>query len=258
VSNPPSAEETLYELGWRQGSIFRATLSHRSFGLGVEDEVRPIDLDHELWVVASQDCDLNALTLSDKRPLIELRPGHEGEQPQDWGIRSRRVRLTDEVHVNADDPHVHLSANVLASYASDISVVHPERALAFKTWLGLRYDRPAVPTKAVPLAVAIAEQARRHRDTSLTSEVHDLLVQFDLDLAPPRYVLVAIVAKGADRDGVRTWLAKVAASVPAELGVAQQLQVASKSEASIELLENSYAADVTQITWRSSGPTGAI
>ena len=54
------------------------------------------------------------------------------------------------------------------------------------------------------------------------------------------------------------WLAKVAGSVPAELGVAQQLQVASKSEASIELLENSYAADVTQITWRSPGPTGAI
>ena len=81
-------------------------------------------------------------------------------------------------------------------------------------------------------------------------------MQFSLG-DPPEYGLVAVVLDPADKPLVRKWLADVALQVPSHLGTASRLEAVTTREASLDLLENSYAADVTQITWRRTGPQGA-
>jgi hypothetical protein len=86
--------------------------------------------------------------------------------------------------------------------------------------------------------------------------VRDVLMQFGPG-DRPEYALVAIVLEDADKTMIRKWLADVSLRIPSDLGTASRLEVVTSKEASLHLLENSYAADVTQITWRRNGPQGA-
>ena len=82
-----------------------------------------------------------------------------------------------------------------------------------------------------------------------------MLVQVDADhFTPPRYSLYGIVLNEADSADVRRWLADVATRVRIELGVSDEIEAATTAGVSLELIETSYAADVTQITWRRSRP----
>jgi len=81
-------------------------------------------------------------------------------------------------------------------------------------------------------------------------------MQFNESAAPPQIALFAVVADDADRDAVRMWLADSAARVDSALGVVAHIDVGSKSETSLALLETSYSADLSQLTWRGEAPTG--
>lgn len=135
------------------------------------------------------------------------------------------------------------------------------RRLAFTTWLGLRYDnRPAVPDDLVDLAKKIAQEVNRssRRPTGLL--VRDVLMVLDNSTSPHQFSLYAVIEDPDDEEQVRTWLADIARAVPTELGVPLQLFAATAAGISIEVLETSYAADVSRLTWRpnSSDPEGAI
>lgn len=79
-------------------------------------------------------------------------------------------------------------------------------------------------------------------------------MQFDESVSPPRFSLFAIVEKDSDERDIRTWLAGVALEIPSHLGLLDQIQAATAGGISLELIETSYSADVTQVTWRSNNP----
>ena len=248
---------SLYEAGWRQGSIVEVELPLDTVVLGSSGEAVPSSTSHHLWVVATQDCDLDRAEADDADPGIELRPLFTEDCPTDWGIRSSNLRLTDDEYTKASSPRVTVAPNVLtAAYASgavrrDISFA---RRQGFTTWLGLRYDRPAVPIHLVALAKRISREVARPQHREMGARVRDVLVQFDDSQDPARYSLIAVLDDAAHEDEVRAWLARVSQAVPTDLGVADRIEAADADGIAFSLIESSYAADVSQVTWRRDQP----
>jgi hypothetical protein len=190
---------------------------------------------HGLWVVATQDCDLDRADTGDPDPGIELRPLFTRDPPPDWGIRSARLRLTDHEHAEANAPRLTISPQVLTTILESGAArreVEFARRQAFTTWLGLRYDRPAVPDHLVPLARRISTEVARNAHRTITARVRDVLMQFDEDGDPVRYSLFAVLNGPDDEGDVRAWLARIAFST----------------------IESSYSADVSLVTWRRDRP----
>lgn len=213
---------------------------------------------HGDWILASQDCDLANVPAADNRPTVEIQPVWDHDPPPDWGIRSKRCRLDDTRYVHADEPRCFLSPAVLMRFEGSREAVLPDaRALAFKTWLGLRYDRPAVPDELVPLARRIAREVERRRHRASTRPVRDVFMQFDPASSPPHYSLFGVVESESDRDATREWLADVSRQVPIDLGIADEIEAATADGTSFSLVETSYAADVSQVTWSGQVPDGA-
>lgn len=252
---------SLYDNGWRQGSIFDFELPLNAIVLG--DSGSP-ELDrgvHSRWVVASQDCDLDAARDDDSEPRIELRPVFTTDPPADWGIRSQHLRLTLDEYVISASPRQHAAPAVLTALLTQgvrHRLLQDNRRQAFTTWLGLRYDRPAVPPHLLALARRIGEEVRR-RDRSLTATVRDVLMQFDDAQTPVRFSLFAVLENSSDEDAIRVLLADIGRAIPEDLGLLDQIEAATADGIAFSTIENSYAADVTQITWRPNrtGPEGA-
>lgn len=249
---------SLYDQAWRQGTIFNAALPLDSVILGEASGLPERRLStHSRWVVASQDCELDQTEAAHPEPTIELRPVFTEDPPQDWGLRSYRLRLTDEDYVHSASPHTHVSAALLTALKADgaaISEITFGRRQAFTIWLGKRYDRPAVPPGLVPLAREISKVVTARRNRPQGTRVRDVLMQFDDSSRPVRYSLFAILESDADYDEVRAWLSDVSQEVPTELGVADEIEAAPPSGISFQLIQDSYSADVTQVTWRPNNP----
>jgi hypothetical protein len=248
---------SLYEAGWRQGSIVIATLPFDAVVLDPSGQVLREHRDHGRWAVASQECDLDLTNTDDPSPTIELRAVHTDDPPNDWGLRSARFRLTDLEYVIADDARTHVSAAVLTALlaaGAERREPMPARSRAFAIWLGLRYDRPALEPHLVPLAKRIADEVRRRQGRPTAARVRDVLMQFDDSSEPVRFSLFAVVDDEQDAGAVREWLAGIASRVPAELGIGDELEAAPAERISLQLIEQSYAADVTQLTWRPGQP----
>jgi hypothetical protein len=116
-----------------------------------------------------------------------------------------------------------------------------------------------LPPERIPLARRIAEEVRRRQGRPVAARVRDVLMQFDENTEPVRYSLFAVVEQENDEEAVREWLAGIASRVPVELGIGDELEAAPAARISLQLIEQSYAADVTQLTWRPGQrePTGA-
>jgi hypothetical protein len=253
---------SLYEAGWRQGSIFVGTLPFDAVVVDAAGQVVRQQGEHSRWAVATQECDLDLTEPDDTQPTIELRAVHVDDPPQDWGLRSWRFRLTESHHVVSQDPRLSVSAAVLtAVLAAGAERLNPTvtRSRAFAIWLGLRYDRPALPPELVPLAKRIADEVLRRQGRVVAARVRDVLMSFDESTDPIRYSLFAVLEDEVDEEPVREWLAGIAARVPPELGIADQFEAAPAERISLQLIEQSYAADVRRLTWRQNDPepTGA-
>lgn len=247
----------LHTDGWRQGSMFTGTLPATALSVR-EGEVHAEVFEFSRGVVCMQDCDLRATPLDAEQPTIELRPVLDDSPPADWGIRSRRLRLADNAYVDADTPRCFVSPTLLTHFRSDrLPAVTPARTRAFKTWLGRRYDRPAVPDHLVDLARDIAKRCAGRSGRPTGEQVHDVLMQFDDAADPARVALFAVVTDDADKDTIRTWLGDAARRIRTDLGVVARIEVGTRAETSLHLLETSYAADLSQLTWGGEEPIGA-
>ena len=177
--------------------------------------------------------------------------------PDGLGIRSAKLRLTDREYVEANSPRVTVAPNVLtaalepAATRRDLSFA---RRQGFTTWLGLRYDRPAVPEHLVSLAQRIGKEVARPEHRTIAARVRDVLMQFDDADNPVRYSLFAVLDDPADEQDVRAWLARVSQAVPTDLGVANKIEAADASGIAFSTIETSYAADVSLVTWRREQP----
>jgi hypothetical protein len=248
---------SLYARGWRQGSILVAELPLDAVVLSLERLPGRQQGSHDRWVLASQDCDLDQTDVEFEEPTIELRPVYQEDAPTDWGIRSARVLLTESEYVVSTSPRTIVAAAAISALVDAGAQRHDipaERRQAFKTWLGLRYDRPAVPPSLVPLAKRIAGEVQRPGRRPIGRRVRDVLMQFDTDDDPVRFSLFAVLEDDQDEEAVREWLAAIAQAVPIELGIGDEIEAATAARISLHLIETSYAADVTQLTWRPGQP----
>lgn len=248
---------TLHDLGWRQGSVFEADLKVLTYGFE-DGHCTPIEVAYELWVVTSQDCDLHALESDAHDVVVEISPAVPAKSQLGWGIRSRELRLSDEIYVEAEAPRLRLSPQALCVFSYAMRpALEGGRATAFKTWLGRRYDRPAVPTELVPLAHEIAKQVKATRTPELADACHDVLFAVR-DGDPPRYELTAVTVSSSDAAAIEHWLVQAALLIDPSLGVMDSPPVAlTKAELSLDVLENSYSANLSDITWKKWDPKGA-
>lgn len=247
---------SLYNEGWRQGTVFRAQLSLDS--LVLDGSGKPIrnSTDHDLWVVATQDCDLVLAETDQNFACIEIRPVFTENPPQVWGLRSRKLRITNQYYVESSSPRSIISPAALQvslSTGGFCEAISEGRRMAFKIWLGLRYDRPAVPDHLSTLAKSIGNALTRSQNP-VSDSVRDVLMEFDDSEEPFKYSIFAIIEDQVSRDSVKAWLAEMTWRIPVELGVPKRVEVETADMFSIALLENSYSADVTQLTWRGSSP----
>ncbi len=77
---------SLYEAGWRQGSIVVATLPFDAVVLDPSGQVVRELRDHGRWAVASQECDLDLTNIDDPAPTIKLRAVHTDGPPTIGGF----------------------------------------------------------------------------------------------------------------------------------------------------------------------------
>ena len=252
---------SLYEAGWRQGSIVEADLPLDAIVLGtVSGRPERCEGEHGLWVVASQDCDLDQSETDDGTPRVELRPVFVEDPPADWGIRSWRCLITEDEYVVSASPRPLVSPAVLTALlrqGDNRRTIDDIRRPAFTKWLGLRYDRPAVPPELLPLARRIADAVAKRRHRPVTQRVRDVLMQFDDSTEPVQFALIAVLDDPGDEANVREWLEQIGRAIPSSLGVAYRIDAKPSTGISLQLIESSFAADVTQLTWRpgSPGPT---
>ncbi len=239
----------LYSLGWRQGTKFSASLT--AVVVGREDT------QFSTWVVCTQDCDLANADSDSIETIVELRPVLSDSPPQDWGIRSRRLLLQPGEFVDANSPRVLITAAKLA----ELGILHgnelPESRLrALKTWLGRRYDRPAVPEHLVALAREVSKRCESKEGRPTAQKIHDVLMQFDDIPDPPHVALFAVIAEGADPEPVLKWLANAASKIDTGLGVVAHIDVGTRAQTSLLLVETSYSADLSQLMWGGQEPSG--
>jgi hypothetical protein len=237
-------------------------------GIRIDPDGKPTaDRDvHPLWLVVEQDCTLAWGTAADQvEPTVELRPVLTDAPPHDQGVRSAKFSLGDG-YLFAASPRQMVSPALLAAakeQGRQRGAVTPDVARALKTWLGLRYDRPAVPQVFVPIYKELSGRVRK-RNHRLRDRVRDVLVSFmQAEDGGRLFDLVAVLPADTDltpeeRGDVEDWLSDVCLDLPTSLGLATHIGVATTAEISIDFLENSYALDVSYVSWpaKGSGPRG--
>lgn len=250
--------QSLYTAGWHQGTIVTgpfvaAWLDADESGRGPTTRT----LTFERGVICTQNCDLSACdSMSDEFP-IEIRRVQSADTPNDWGIRSRNLRLSSTEHVNAEDPRSFVTPRFLTAECKNEKSVQDGRAVALKTWLGLRFDRPAVPEHLVEPAREVARRFGSRSGRAAAAQVHDVLMQFDDSKNPPHVALFAVIEDGIDHFEIRKWLADAAKRVNTDIALVAHIDVATRSGTSLALVESSYAADLSQVTWTGAEPSGS-
>lgn len=220
---------------------------------------------HRRWVIVDQDCDLAWKATTGSSYLVELKPVLTEHPPAEWGIRSASFRLTEDSYLHWDVPSLRVSPEVVLQHAVRVNpALADEHVVRLKTWLGHRYDRPAVPEPYVALAKLLAGEfgAKRHRAAG--HSIRDILVQFDVAAnGTTSFELVAVVPQDVPdglRDDIETWLAEAALKVPPTLAVASAFDVRGDNEISLAFVEQSYSLDLSTVSWprKTPGPVGAI
>lgn len=254
---PEDDSSSLYSEGWRRGSAFAGTLPLRYVVLK-DGSPYPVEVDHPEWVVVAQDCDLVRLPSDGADRLVEVRPLYREDPPADQGIRSRRFLIDGGRYLDADAPRTFVTPELLSTFSPNREAdLSDDNLRALTKWLGLRYDRPAVPQEVEALAKAISHEVARKKRKETAGLVRDVLMQFDPHHKVPRYSLFAIIEKEEDIEIVREWLTDISRAVSPELGIADEIEAATAEGTSLHLIETSYAADATQVTWSTGSPKGA-
>lgn len=266
--DPDCDPDSLRSNGWAQGCslLLPLPLRHSEVdGGGVVEVVRT----HELWLIAEQDCDLawQAIIRDDAAQfLVELRPVFIEDPPEDWGIRNRKFLLDDGGrHLLANAPVVRVTPQVINA-AQHVDCLDDDHQLRLKTWMGLRYDRPAVPQRYMNLAKALAAAVSAKKNKPRAKRYRDVLAQYWDEDGVTKYTLVAVLPGGPydatanDVMEARTWLADSVRDVPADLGDAVSLHAYGADEVSLQYLEGSYSVDASKLSWppQKPGPAGAV
>ncbi|MDA5282991.1 hypothetical protein [Streptomyces sp. Isolate_45] len=216
---------------------------------------------YDEWVVVAQDCELAwKATLEEACPvLVELRPVLRENPPSDWGIRSQFFRLDSSgAHIDNNLPRLLVHPLTLAAAEHVTCTPNPRR---LKTWLGLRYDRPAIPQQYVKLADSLIKKVKAKRTRKIAAEARDILATFETTPMGVSYEIIAVLPSGSPEESrleILDWISQVALEIPPELGIATRIDARPDTQISLEFIERSFALDASSLSWpvNSPDPTG--
>lgn len=239
----------LYDEGWRQGALIRAPLEvhYLDSDAGV---AAPRSTTYDLWLLATQDCDLAQTSATNTTRQFELRPvlpRDEGDKLD--GLRSRTVLVRDNLVLRADSPKLTLTARALSTLKDkredDLS---PVRRAEIKAWLGLRYDRPAVPRRFEELARLLKRHFIENIPPSIRGALRDVWVYFESET---EVRVFAILSEAADslRDAVLDWIDDTSGQILDSDGIVIiERQAESSRGTSLWILQNYYGLDATDLS----------
>lgn len=253
--------DTVYAAGWRQGSVLEASIDVVStIRNPASGEMSHLEQSHSLWALVAQDCSLFRMRANSNTPVVELRQVHDSDPPTHEGIHARKFLLDSSLgHYLVDDKP---SAFVSPRFLCDTVLVTrnyqlgESRVLALKTWLGNRYDRPAVPDELVPLAKAIASSVKSSSRAELGQNVRDVYMKFEGSADDVRFYLYAVLVEDKNRIEIREWLAECVLDISSDLGLLSGVEALPASEISLETVETLYCADLSQLTWMGEEQMG--
>lgn len=252
--------QDLYSQGWRQGSVFLADLEVNFVDLSADGTFGSGRRSFQTWIVCSQECELSTASTESTDPVVEIRPVLPTEKPTAWGVRSRLFRVSETEAVAGDHPRTHITPVALEAARVTRRPALPDgHAKAFKTWLGRRYDRPALPPALVDIGQEVARRCDTRGAAKIGERVHEVLMQFDESKSPPHVALFAILTDDSEdqhAEEVRRWLSDASRRIDTDLGVVAHIAAATRSMTSLGLIETSYAADLSQMTWGTDTPRG--
>jgi hypothetical protein len=229
------AKANLHGDGWRQGSLIQATLKAQV--LDNDGREQTVDFEHDLWFLATQDCDLAQTKTTDATKKLELRPIFAKEKTDAVdGIRSKVVKVTDDLVLRADSPRIMLTARALTALKNKREDLKDEtRRREIKTWLGLRYDRPAVPELFVPTAKVLLEVLGPVEQ--FNGKVRDILVYYH---DPMRVNLFVVLRARDDKKEIQDWLDEKIGELLDNALVVSGRHVEHSSATPFEVIETYY------------------
>lgn len=240
---------SLYQEGWRQGALIRASLEAYYLDCDGSATVTK-SVNHELWLLATQDCDLAQTKSSNTSRQFELRPVYAQDANDRLdGIRTRSVSVREGLVLRADSPRLTLTARALNTFKEQREDDLPvERRAEIKAWLGLRYDRSAVPERFEELARMLKEKYIAGVPTHLATVLRDVWVYFESE-TQVRLFFIMRDAEEARRDEVLDWADDIAGQLLDDQGVVVVDRQAETSKGtSLWVLQNYYGLDSTDLS----------
>lgn len=236
--------------------------NHVEFAEGQPVERRDV---HGVWLLAEQDCNLAWKALLDTSFGVELKPVYVDDPPDDMGVRAMKFLLDGSgAHLCADATSVHVTSEVVDAAVHATCCV-PDSTRRLKTWLGLRYDRPAVSERYVTLARSLADRIKAKRRRSAGEPVRDVLATFRTKAdGGAEYTLVAVLphrtATPAMIETTREWLSEAALEVPIALGHPMKIDAYPDDRISLAYVEESFSLDISSVSWprNKPGPIGEV
>jgi hypothetical protein len=151
--------------------------------------------------------------------------------------------------LRAESPKLTITARALNTFKGkreeDLSA---ERRVEIKFWLGLRYDRPAIPERFVPLGIQLKAKFLEAQPDGFIGVIRDVWVYFATET---EVRLFFIIAEAADvrRYEILDWVDDVAAEMLDTNGVAVlERHVETSFGTPLWVLQNYYGLDVTDLS----------
>jgi hypothetical protein len=243
------AAPKLYEEGWKQGSLIHAPLDVHYL-----DEHEGVVVDKvarfELWLLATQDCDLSQTSSTNTTRQFELRPLFDrGRDETLDGIRTRSVAVSDTLVLRADSPKLMLTARSLNTFKDRRDdELSTERRVQIKTWLGLRYDRAAIPVRFESLGQLLKKLFVLERPVRFEEVIRDVLVYFETEREVRLIVIVSDRHEGRIYE-VTDWIDDVASGLFDSSDVVTLERTAATSRGiSLWMIQNYFGLDSTGLS----------
>jgi hypothetical protein len=241
---------SLYQEGWRQGALIRAPLLAHYVDVNA-GATTPRSEAHDLWLLATQDCDLAQTRSTNATRHFELRPVFtRDENDRLDGLRTRSIIVHDQLVLRADSPRITLTARALNTFKNQREEDLPvERRAQIKAWLGLRYDRPAVPERFEKLARLLKERCIAEIPAHLTGVLRDVLVSFESPTEVRLFFILHDNATEAGRNNVLDWADDTAGELLDDHGIiVLDRQAETSKGTSLWVIQNYHGLDCTDLS----------
>ncbi|HEX6555809.1 MAG TPA: hypothetical protein VF026_23825 [Ktedonobacteraceae bacterium] len=277
----PSLGETLFELGWQQGTLFSAPSACFSLNkFSDQDQNEPIVQEtrktkpNEKFVLISQDCDIVASEAENDEPNVEAIICKPEKQKFVRRISSRSARWfvidANSGLVAHAKYRTQFDKKVLSSLTPESWPNGPNKLDEFIRWLARRYDRPSIPDAMHeafqrPLIERVAELEQENSDVfaAFNRVVEDVRVNIPESDKPPFDLQLILLIKSdgltvEEANAIDTFDQVVQASLNPNLVRLQPQRTLTEEEISLKEFYASRPIYLADYTYKGEEIDGAL